>query len=181
MTISLGMRRLSRRSFVAALAVSAPALLRPRAAAAGTRALRFEHTHTGESLALEYAQGDHYLPDALAALNRFLRDHRTGDVHPIDQGLLDLLHGLGQLTGTSRPFQVISGYRSPRTNAQLRARSQGVAGGSLHMKGQAIDIRLSDVPLPKLHAAALAAARGGVGYYPTSNFVHVDTGRVRRW
>jgi uncharacterized protein YcbK (DUF882 family) len=181
MTISLGMRRLSRRSFVAALVVS-PALVRPRAAAAaGTRALRFQHTHTGESLALEYAQGDHYLPDALAALNQFLRDHRTGDVHPIDQGLLDLLHGLGQLTETARPFQVISGYRSPRTNAQLRSRSQGVAGGSLHMKGQAIDIRLADIPLPKLHAAALAAGRGGVGYYPTSNFVHVDTGRVRRW
>ncbi len=178
------MRSMCRRQFVATLAAAVPVLARPRAlfaATDGTRALKFLHTHTGEKLTVEYAQGDRYLPDALATVNQFLRDFRTGDVHPIDQGLLDLLHGLTGLTETSRPFQVISGYRSPKTNALLRSRSEGVAGRSLHMQGQAIDIRLADVPLPKLRQAALAAGRGGVGYYPASNFVHVDTGRVRHW
>ncbi|MCC7032545.1 MAG: DUF882 domain-containing protein [Acidobacteria bacterium] len=173
-----------RRQFVATLASAVPALARPRelfASTGGTRALSFLHTHTGERLQVEYAEDGRYLPDALATVNQFLRDFRTGDVHPIDQGLLDLLHGLTRLTETSRPFQVISGYRSPKTNAMLRSRSEGVAGGSLHMRGQAIDIRLADVPLSKLRQAALAAGRGGVGYYPASNFVHVDTGRVRRW
>ena len=109
------------------------------------------------------------------------RDFRTGDVHAIDTGLLDLLHNLTTVTETTRPFQVISGYRSPATNAMLRQVSEGVAAGSLHMQGLAIDIRLADVPLGKLRKAALAMKRGGVGYYPASDFVHVDTGRVRAW
>jgi len=145
------------------------------------RTLNFLHTHTSERLAVEYFSGGQYLPDALTEVNRFLRDFRTGDVHAIEPGLLDLLHQLAGTTGASRPFQVISGYRSPATNAMLRAHSEGVASGSLHMQGQAIDIRLADVPLAKLHAGALSLKRGGVGYYPASNFVHVDTGRVRRW
>jgi len=179
----------SRRHFVTAVAAALPALALPRTSFAATpaartldaRALDFVHTHTGETLTVEYARGATYLPDALATVNHFLRDFRTGDVHPIDQGLLDLLHHLTGLTETRRPFQVISGYRSPKTNAMLRRRSEGVAGRSLHMQGQAIDIRLADVPLAKLRGAALAAQRGGVGYYPASDFVHVDTGRVRRW
>jgi uncharacterized protein YcbK (DUF882 family) len=174
----------SRRQFVTAVAAALPALALPRPSLARSldvRARDFLPTHTGEKLSVEYARGDRYLPDALATVNHFLRDFRTGDVHPIDQGLLDLLHGLTQLTETRRPFHVISGYRSPRTNAMLRKRSEGVAGRSLHMQGQAIDIRLADVPLAKLRNAALAARRGGVGYYPASDFVHVDTGRVRRW
>jgi len=178
------MRSMCRRQFVATLAASVPVLSRPHAlfgAAEGTRALDFVHTHTGERLNVEYAHGTRYLPDALETVNHFLRDFRTGDVHPIDQRLLDLLHGLTRLTETRRPFQVISGYRSPKTNAMLRNRSEGVAGRSLHMRGQAIDIRLADVPLAALRRAALAAGRGGVGYYPASNFVHVDTGRVRQW
>jgi uncharacterized protein YcbK (DUF882 family) len=145
------------------------------------RTLRFTHTHTGERLAIEYFSGGTYLVDALATVNYFLRDFRTGDVHVIDPGLLDLLHGLRVLTETSKPFQVISGYRSPATNDMLRHRSEGVAAGSLHLKGQAIDIRLADVPLAKLRRAALDTHRGGVGYYPASDFVHVDTGRVRMW
>src|SRR6185312_8386626 len=116
--------------------------------------------------AVEYFSGGTYLPDALSTLNYFLRDFRTGDVHDIDPALLDLLHGLARSTDTSTPFQVISGYRSPATNEMLRHRSEGVAAGSLHMKGQAIDIRLADVPLPKLRQAALDVRRGGVGYYP---------------
>jgi len=132
-------------------------------------------------LTVEYFGGGTYVPDALTTVNHFLRDFRTGDVHPIDPSLLDLLYHLNDLTGSAKPFQVISGYRSPATNEMLRHRSEGVASGSLHMKGQAIDVRLADVALPKLRAAALAVGRGGVGFYPASNFVHVDTGRVRAW
>ena len=106
---------------------------------------------------------------------------RTGDVYQMDPALLDLLHTLARSTQSARPFEVISAYRSPRTNAQLRAHTEGVAAGSLHMVGQAIDIRLTDVPLPKLRDAAKALGVGGVGYYPSSDFVHVDTGRVRFW
>lgn len=174
----------SRRSFITACATALPILAAPRrllAQSASARALSFTHTHTGERLAVEYFSGGEYLPDALATVNHFLRDFRTEEVHAIDPGLLDLLHGLTDLTRTSRPFQVISGYRSPATNQMLRHKSEGVAAGSLHMKGLAIDIRLGDVPLATLRKAALAVGGGGVGYYPASDFVHVDTGRVRAW
>lgn len=102
-------------------------------------------------------------------------------MHAIHIGLLDLLHQLAGTTGTGRPFEVISGFRSPKTNAALRQKSEGVAAGSLHILGQAIDIRLADVPLPRLRAAAVSMSRGGVGFYSASNFVHVDVGRVRHW
>jgi uncharacterized protein YcbK (DUF882 family) len=174
----------SRRMFLGTVAAALPVLAVPRtlfASSMATRALNFVHTHTSERLEVEYFSGGRYLRDALAAVDRFLRDFRTGDVHPIDPGLLDLLHTLTAATSSARPFQVISGYRSPATNAALRAKSEGVAAGSLHMKGQAIDIRLADVPLAGLRAAALDLRRGGVGYYPASDFVHVDTGRVRTW
>lgn len=175
---------ISRRNFVAALAAAVPVLAVPRrllAQSASARALSFTHTHTGERLAVEYFSGGTYLQDALATVNHFLRDFRTDEVHAIDPDLLDLLHGLTGLTRTTRPFQVISGYRSPATNEMLRHQSEGVAAGSLRMKGLAIDIRLPDVPLATLRKAALAVGRGGVGYYPASDFVHVDTGRVRTW
>jgi len=178
------MKTLSRRAFMTAVAGASGALAFPSLAfaeARAPRALNFVHTHTGERLAVEYFGGDAYVPDALDAVNHFLRDFRTDDVHAIDPGLLDVLHSLVDLTRSSRPFQVISGYRSPATNEMLRHRSEGVAAGSLHMQGQAIDIRLGDVPLATLRRAALAVGRGGVGYYPASDFVHVDTGRVRTW
>jgi uncharacterized protein YcbK (DUF882 family) len=189
------MNKLSRRGFLSTVAVGVPLLGVARSALASstgpavsvpagsfsTRALSFAHTHTGEHLSIEYFSGGSYLPDALSTVNHFLRDFRTGDVHDIDADLLDLLHTLHALTGTSKPFQVISGYRSPRTNEMLRQHSEGVAAGSLHMKGQAIDIRLTDIPLPSLRNAALSMKRGGVGFYPASDFVHVDTGRVRTW
>jgi uncharacterized protein YcbK (DUF882 family) len=174
----------TRRSFVAALVSAGCAVAVPRwasAEAATPRSLTFSHLHTGERLAIEYFSGHSYLPEALHAIDRLLRDFRTGEVHEIDPRLLDLLHGLTGLTETRRPFEVISGYRSPATNRMLRQRSEGVAAGSLHMQGQAIDIRLADVPLPALRKAALALHRGGVGYYPSPNFVHVDTGRIRTW
>lgn len=185
---------ISRRMFLSTLAVGVPLLgsaqallassLEPGTLSSGalsTRALSFAHTHTGEHLNVEYFSGGSYLPDALSTVNHFLRDFRTGGVHDIDPDLLDLLHTLHGLTGAARPFQVISGYRSPQTNEMLRQHSEGVAAGSLHMKGQAIDIRLADVPLAGLRKAALSVKRGGVGFYPASDFVHVDTGRVRAW
>jgi uncharacterized protein YcbK (DUF882 family) len=150
-------------------------------AAVTERRLDFLHTHTREALSVAYASLAGYRREALARIDQFLRDFRTGDVHSIDPGLLDLLNDLAALTGTVEPFHVISGYRSPRTNAMLRGRSEGVARHSLHMDGKAIDVRLPDVPLRQLRDAAVALGRGGVGYYPGSGFVHVDTGRVRTW
>lgn len=153
----------------------------PRARAAAPRAISFQHTHTGEALALTYAVGDQYLPQALGAVDRLLRDHRTQAVHSMDPALLDQLHRLAEITGTSSPFQVISGYRDPRTNEMLRSRSGGVARHSLHLEGRAVDVRLADVPLADLRDAALSLKAGGVGFYRESNFVHLDTGRVRSW
>lgn len=144
--------------------------------------LAFVNTHTGESLDVVYREGPRYLDDALAGIDRVLRDHRNGEVHEIDRALLDQLAQLRALLGVGkRPFHVISGYRSPRTNAMLAARSPGVATRSLHLQGRAIDIRLPGVELPAVHRAALSMQAGGVGYYARSDFVHLDTGRVRRW
>jgi uncharacterized protein YcbK (DUF882 family) len=175
----------SRRRFVCALSVCAliPATAgaRDRSSVSTGRALAFDNLHTGEKLAVEYYASGAYVPQALESVNQLLRDFRTGDIGTIDAGLLDLLHGLAALTGSKRPFQIISGYRSPATNEALRRQSSGVASGSLHTLGQAIDIRLEDVPLHALRNAALSMRTGGVGYYPASNFVHVDTGRVRAW
>ncbi len=146
-----------------------------------TGRLAFHNLHTGESLTAVYRDGGALVPDALDAVNHVLRDYRTGEVHPIDPRLLDLLAALSARVDTRSPIQVISGYRSPATNAMLHAHSDGVAKSSLHMKGLAIDIRLADVDLSRLHGAALSMTAGGVGYYPTSDFVHVDVGAVRRW
>lgn len=177
--------QLTRRRFLAwgAALTGAPMLaLAPRARAASiARSLAFEHTHTGERLAITYAQGDRYVPEGIAAVERLLRDFRTGEQHAIDPALLDQLHTLAQITGTRTAFQVISGYRSPGTNQKLRAASRGVASHSLHLEGRAIDVRLADVPLADLRDAALSLRAGGVGYYASPQFVHVDTGRVRRW
>jgi uncharacterized protein YcbK (DUF882 family) len=132
-------------------------------------------------LAATYFEAGRYLPDALAALDRVLRDHRTGEVHPIAPGLIDLVADLAGQFGRPDAVQIISGYRSPASNAALHARSSGVATRSLHMQGMAMDIRVPGAPLERLRNAALALRRGGVGYYPASNFVHVDVGKVRQW
>lgn len=145
------------------------------------RNLALVNLHTGEKLSCCYWRSGAYLAEALADVARVLRDHRTGEVHPIDPRLLDLLTQLSSRLGASQPFEVISGYRSPKTNAKLHAKSSGVATRSLHMQGKAIDVRLPGVPLTRLRDTALALQAGGVGYYPKSNFVHVDVGRVRRW
>jgi len=151
------------------------------ARAAAARHLNFENLHTGEKLALAYWSDGAYHPEALAQIDHVLRDFRTGDVHAINPHLLDLLHDLNARLETPAPFQVISGYRSPKTNGILHEMSSGVAGKSLHMQGMAIDIRVPGRALNVLHDNALRMARGGVGFYPTSDFVHVDVGRVRKW
>ena len=145
------------------------------------RKLSLLNLHTGESLTATYWADGQYQQDELAAINHLLRDHRTGDIHAMDTSLLELLNTLHGELGSKEAFQIISGYRSPKTNAALHKKSNGVATHSLHMQGKAIDIRLPDCQLTDLRKAALQCQRGGVGYYAKSNFVHVDTGRVRHW
>lgn len=146
------------------------------------RSLAFQHTHTGERISLVYAVDDRYVPDALTALNHFLRDHYSGVVGSIDPQLFDLLHRLQGELACNEPFHVISGYRCPETNQMLKStRGGGVARHSLHMEGKAIDIRLPGVPLANVRDAALSLQRGGVGFYQRDQFVHVDTGRIRHW
>lgn len=160
----------------------APASASATAGAATVRRLAFQHLHTGERLAVDYAEQDQYLPDALGALNRLLRDHYSGEVGTIAPALFDQLHRLQQLLDSSQPIHVISGYRAPSTNARLREkRGGGVARRSLHMDGRAIDVRIPGVPLGTLREAALSLRAGGVGYYPREQFVHLDNGPVRRW
>lgn len=145
------------------------------------RELAFYNLHTGESLKTDYwAEGD-YLPDAMSYINHILRDFRTNQVLPIDPQLLDLLSGLRSTLNTAQPFQIISGFRSPATNLTLSENSNGVAKGSLHMQGKAIDLRIEGIALSDLHQAAIGLQGGGVGYYAKSNFVHVDVGRLRHW
>jgi uncharacterized protein YcbK (DUF882 family) len=144
--------------------------------------VRLYHTHTGERIDIGYRRGDVFLPEAEGRLDRFLRDHRTGEVKHYDPRVFDILSDLAAAVG--RPgaeIQVICGYRTPWSNEFLRSHSAGVAKGSLHMQAQAIDIRIPGVDTLTLRDAALALGRGGVGYYPQSGFVHVDTGRVRTW
>ena len=144
--------------------------------------LRLFDIRNGKRLDIVYRRDDLYLPDALAQLDDYLRDRRTGDIRHYDPRVFDLLYDLE--TALKRPgseIDVLCGYRSPRTNQLLRRRRDGVALHSLHMKGLAIDIRMPDVKTTALRDAALALHRGGVGFYPASSFVHVDVGRVRRW
>jgi uncharacterized protein YcbK (DUF882 family) len=167
-----------------AATVAAPFLVLSRrtdAATTAERTIAFRHTHTGESLSIVFARGDRFLDDALARVNWFLRDFRNGEVQAIDPRLLDQLHAVARLTGSRAPFDVISGYRSPATNEALHRNGRGVASRSLHLEGRAIDVRLADVALPDLRDAALSLKAGGVGFYAESRFVHLDTGRVRRW
>lgn len=144
--------------------------------------LRLYHTHTGEHIDIVYRLGDSYLPEAEMQLDRFLRDHRTGDVKHYDPHVFDILSDLAEAVGhPGGEIDIICGYRSTWSNEFLRARSSGVAKNSLHMQAHAIDIRIPGVNTLTLRNAALALQRGGVGYYPRSGFVHVDTGRIRTW
>ena len=164
----------------AALPLAMPALA--SASPEGARSLSFDHTHTREKITLVYALDGIFVTPALGSLNHFLRDHYSGDVGQIDPQLFHLLHHVRRELGVQTPFQVISGFRSPKTNANLRStRGGGVAKRSLHMDGQAIDVRLPGVELSDLRDAALSLRLGGVGFYPQDQFVHLDTGRVRNW
>lgn len=147
----------------------------------GNRTLGFVNTHTNEKILATYWSNGVYDKGALKDINYVLRDHRTNEVARIDPTLLDLLVDLHRRTGSRKAYQIISGYRSPKTNAILAAASNGVAKHSLHMEAKAVDIRLYDVGLKDLRDTALAMKAGGVGYYAKSDFVHVDTGRVRHW
>ena len=180
--------RFSRRQFLKLGGVLAAGLIIPRYGHAiphpqkpGERILKFFNTHTQEHLEVCYASDGEINPQAVQAVNTILRDHRTDEVHPIDVRLLDLLHAIRLKAGQDSCLHIISGYRSPTTNANLRRRGRGVARKSLHMRGQAADIRIPGIAIARLRKIALRLARGGVGYYPAANFVHVDIGRVRAW
>jgi uncharacterized protein YcbK (DUF882 family) len=151
--------------------------------ASEARELSFYHTHTGKRLNVVYWEDGRYVDTALEQINHFLSDFRTGDTAVMDRELLDLIYDVRDSLGGDGTYQIISAYRSPKTNEMLRNRSAstGVAKKSQHLLGKAIDVRLEGVPTAQLRDAALRLQRGGVGYYETSDFVHMDTGRVRRW
>jgi uncharacterized protein YcbK (DUF882 family) len=150
-------------------------------AAADTRALALRNLHTGEFVRATYWAAGRYLREGLSQIDRLLRDHRTNAVHPIDRRLLALLGELHDQLETREPFEIISGYRSPETNATLVSTTSGVSPTSLHIVGMAVDIRVPGRPLRAVRDTAKALRAGGVGYYPDSDFVHVDVGRVRSW
>ena len=182
-----GTTDLSRRRFLTIGALTAAQLLVPAVAMARTRVrlrrrtLKFYNLHTGESLKTTYWENGSYNPEELDRVNYILRDFRANEIKPIDPALLDLLSKIQTRLGTSESFQIISGYRSPLTNAMLHSNSEGVAVHSLHIDGKAIDICVPGRSLAQVRGAALAMKSGGVGYYPRTGFVHVDTGRVRWW
>jgi len=175
-----------RRRFLAAAtgvcgALASFAAVPALAAARGPRCVSFVHTHTGETLRAAYFADGDYQVQCLAQVDHLLRDFRTGDVHRIDPALLDILFDLQTLADRDGPYEVISGYRSAATNAMLHRSSDGVALHSMHLEGRAIDVRLQGFATRRLAEYARTLRRGGVGFYARSDFVHVDTGRVRIW
>jgi len=178
----------SRRRFIGlgAAALALPFISRLPAAAFSEplppdRGLSLYNTHTREWAAVDYCHSGCLISPSLEKINHILRDHRTGETKDIDVRLLDLLHALSRKVGGGRPYHVVSSYRSPRTNALLRANRSGVAEHSLHLLGQAVDVRVPGLKLQDLYRAAVSLRGGGVGMYPESDFVHVDIGRVRTW
>jgi len=167
--------------FSAALGFWTPSLVRAGQPPVTAREMSFTNAHTGESFRGEYWYDGKYLPDAFGEIKNVLRDYRNNEKYPIDPRLIDVLFVLQQRTKNFTPFEVFSGYRSPATNAWLRRHSDGVARGSLHMQGQAADINQPGTRLSSLRASAMSLKAGGVGFYPSSDFVHVDTGSVRTW
>lgn len=150
-------------------------------AASNTWRVAFRHAHTGESFNGVYRVGDKYLPDAFERLNFVLRDFRTGEVFPMDPRVIDIVSLVQRKTGQREPLEILSGYRSPKTNAHLRQVSTGVAKNSFHMYGQAIDMHMKGYSTRNLRKIAMDLRAGGVGYYPKSDFIHVDTGTIRSW
>lgn len=166
--------------FSAALGFWMPSLAEA-AAPVTAREMSFTNVHTGDKFKGEYWYQGKYLPDAFGEIKNVMRDYRTGDKYPIDPRLIDVLFVLQKRTRNFTPFEIFSGYRSPATNAWLRRSTSGVARGSLHMQGQAVDINQPGTRLSYLEKSAIRLKAGGVGFYPSSDFVHVDTGRVRSW
>jgi len=181
--MTLGRRELLRFGFAAAAAAT---VLHPEESQALMKApprlLTFTNLHTGETVRAAYWSQGRYLREGMREINRVMRDHRNGAVHPMDPRLLDVLFHLQHRVHARGPIQIVSAYRSPQTNAMLHeADPDGVATHSYHMDGKAVDIRIPGLPLRTLHRAALSLRAGGVGYYPGSNFVHIDVGPLRRW
>lgn len=174
---------ITRRNFLGLSAAAAFMFVAPPvfAVTPPARALKFHNTHTGESLSTTYWAEGRYVPSALAEIKKVLRDHRSGDEHEMSPALMDLLFDLTQKLETSETIEIISGYRSPKSNAAMAQASSGVGKKSLHMQGKAVDIRIPGIELKHLHKTALAMKRGGVGFYPSSDFVHVDVGDIRHW
>lgn len=185
----------SRRKFLglgavaAAGAVAATSVIHPASAAifsrsyseSGSRKISFRNSHTGETFTGVYRVGDKYLPDAFERINVVLRDFRTNEMFPIDPRVIDIIYAVHQQTQHSDPYEILSGYRCPKTNSMLREGSGGVAKNSLHMTGQAIDLRLPGFDTTRIRDLAKSLRAGGVGYYSRSNFVHMDSGDVRSW
>jgi uncharacterized protein YcbK (DUF882 family) len=177
-----GRRDILKLSAAAMASLMAPSVMaRAVDAGSGERKIKLYNLHTGERANATYWAEGEYIVDELAIVDRVLRDYRTGEVKQMDPRLLDYLYRLQNKVSTQGAFHVISGYRSPKTNSRLASKSQGVAKRSLHMQGRAIDIRLPGVALKDLRQAALKMRAGGVGYYPRSDFIHIDTGRTRKW
>lgn len=164
---------------MAAAAISVP--LKNALAAAPTRTLSLEQLHTKERIEATYMADGRFDDDALDRLDRFLRDWRTGDVMPIDRNLFDMLYILSQQLPSKRPIVVVSGYRTVKTNEMLRRSGRGAAKNSFHTHGMAVDFRLPGVKTSAVRRHAMALEVGGVGYYPDSGFVHIDTGPIRYW
>jgi len=178
--VDLSKRRFIKAGLIASLCVaSQPALAIPRLS--GMKELAFRNLHTDEKLRVTYWKNGQYDRSALSQINTILRDFRSGDVYPMSPNLVDLLHDLQGRLRTDSVIEIISGYRSPKTNAMLASTSDGVARNSYHTKGLATDIRMDGVSLRQIQTAALFMQRGGVGFYPRSDFVHVDVGPVRHW
>lgn len=185
MTATLSRRGFLGQGLAGSLALAGVLALPAQARAAevpAARRLRFYNTHTAEKLDITYFEQGVYHADALAEIDFILRDFRANEAAPMARGVIDLVHDLTQALEVDAPVHIISGYRSSKTNDLLRrSGGGGVAKRSLHMDGMAIDLRVPGRDLAKVRAAALALSRGGVGFYPRDGFVHVDTGRVRRW
>jgi uncharacterized protein YcbK (DUF882 family) len=189
-------KNLSRRSFMGIGAATLGGLLIPGLSSVaeagnyksgiignGARRLAFRNSHTGESFSGVHRVGNKYLPDAFQQINMVLRDFRTDQMYPMDPRVIDIVHAVQRMTGRSTPLEIISGYRSPKTNNMLRGRSMssGVAKKSLHMEGKAIDLRMEGFSTTRIRDLAQSLKAGGVGYYSKSNFVHMDCGDVRTW
>jgi len=174
---------LSRRQALRTGVVAACATLLGGTAGAShpSRRLDLYSVNTGESCTVEYMVRGRYYRDALLEVNQLMRDHRSGDIHPIDPTLLDLLHDLRRVLGSKQPAHIVCGYRSPTTNARKLAAGRRVARNSYHLRGQAVDVFFPDRKVRDLRRAALRFGTGGVGHYPRAGFVHLDTGPVRSW